>query len=192
MRHETSKLRVLFYAGSHRRWILPYRHQWEDLERWSCNLYLRSHEVHADFETLNIYGKSLLRFPNGHAVLDIMDYDEKHVLDDPIFQPFVTGKKGSSALLAFEAVIPKDTFLSDRLARNDDEETIWVQEAIRSGTKGIYSKKVTTELDRLARTYRTMFADRSLRRCQRTVDIKLGLLPRFKKSSKLDSCNTTS
>ena len=86
-----------------------------------------------------------------------MDYDEKHVLDDPIFQPFVTGKKGSSALLAFEAAIPKDTFLSDRLARNDDEETTWVQEAIRSGTKGIYSKKVTTELDRLARTYRTMF-----------------------------------
>ena len=32
-----------------------------------------------------------------------------------------------------------------------------MQEAIRSGTKGIYSKKVTTELDRLARTYRTMF-----------------------------------
>ena len=61
------------------------------------------------------------------------------------------------ALLAFETVIPKDTFLSDRLARNDDEETTWVQEAIRSGTKGIYSKKVTTELDRLARTYRTMF-----------------------------------
>ena len=126
------------------------------VERWGCNLYLRSHEVHADFETLNIYGKSLLRLPNGHAVLDIMDYDEKHVLDDPIFQPFLTGKKGSSALLAFEAVIPKDTFLSDRLARNDDEETTWVQEAIRSGTKGIYSKKVTTELDRLARTYRNV------------------------------------
>ena len=60
----------------------------EDLERWGCNLYLRSHDVHADFETLNIYGKSLLRLPNGHAVLDIMDYDEKRVLDDPIFQPF--------------------------------------------------------------------------------------------------------
>ena len=161
---------------SHRKWILPTsisgKHTTqayheisgnmigltsrEDLERWGCNLHLRSHEVHADFETLNIYGKSLLRLPNGHAVLDIMDYDEKHVLDDHIFQPFVTGKKGSSALLAFEAVIPKDTFLSDRLARNDDEETTWVQEAIRSGTKGIYSKKVTTELDRLARTYRTM------------------------------------
>ena len=95
-------------------------------------MYLRSHEVHADFKTLNIYGKSLLRLPNGHAVQDIMDYDEKHVLDDPIFQPFVTGKKGSSAPLAFEAVIPKDTFLSDRLARNDDEETTWVQEAINS------------------------------------------------------------
>ena len=162
---------------SHRKWILPIgisgKHTTqayyeipgsmigltsrEDLERWGCNLYLRSHEVHADFETLNIYGKSLLRLPIGHAVLDIMDYDEKHVLDDPIFQPFVTGKKGFSALLAFEAVIPKDTFLSDRLARNNDEETTWVQEAIRSGTKGTYSKKVTTELDRLARTYRTMF-----------------------------------
>ena len=59
-------------------------------------------------------------------------------------------------LLAFETVIRKDTFLSDRLARNDDEGTTWVQ-AIRSGTNGIYSKKVTTELDRLARTYRTMF-----------------------------------
>ena len=33
--------------------------------------------------------------------------------------------------------------------------------------------------------------DRSLRRFQRTVDIELGLLPRVKKSSKLDSCNTT-
>ena len=86
-----------------------------------------------------------------------MDYDEKRVLDEPIFQPFLTGKKCSSALLTFETVIPKDTFLSDRLARNDDEETTWVQEAIRSSTKGIYSKKVTTELDRLARTYRTMF-----------------------------------
>ena len=84
----------------------------EDLERWGCNLYLRPHEVHAVFETLKIYGKSLLRLPNGHAVLDIMDYDEKRVLDDPIFQPFLTGKKGSSALLAFETVIPKDTFLS--------------------------------------------------------------------------------
>ena len=181
----------------------------EDLERWGCNLYVRFHEVHADFETLNIYGKSLLCLPNGHAVLDIMDYDEKHVLDDPIFQPFLTGKKGSSALLAFEAVIPKDTFLSDRIARNDDEETTWVQEAIRSGTKGIYSKKVTTELDRLARTYRAMFdvmrddgstfmwelcllMDRSIRRFQHTVDIELGLLPRVKKSSKLDNCNTTS
>ena len=75
----------------------------------------------------------------------------------PFSNLFLTGKKGSSALLACETVIPKDTFLSDRLARNDDEETTWVQEAIRSGTKGIYSKKVTTELDRLARTYRTMF-----------------------------------
>ena len=42
-----------------------------------------------------------------------MDYDEKRVLDDPIFQRFLTGKKGSSALLAFETVISKDTFLSD-------------------------------------------------------------------------------
>ena len=116
---------------SHRNWILPAgisgKHTTqayyeiprsmtgltsrEDLERWGCDLYLRSHEVHADVQTLNIYGKSLLRLPNGHAVLDIMDCDEKHVLDDPIFQPFVTGKKGSSALLAFEAVIPKDTSL---------------------------------------------------------------------------------
>ena len=77
---------------------------------WSVGAAICSHEVHADFETLNIYGKSLLRFPNGHAVLDIMDYDEKRVLDDPIFQPFLTGKKCSSALLAFETVIPKDTF----------------------------------------------------------------------------------
>ena len=84
---------------SHREWILPKgisgKHTTqtyyeipgsmigltsrEDLERWGCNLYLRSHELHADFETLNIYGKSLLRLPNGHAVLDILDYDEKCV-----------------------------------------------------------------------------------------------------------------
>ena len=32
-----------------------------------------------------------------------------------------------------------------------------MQEAIRSGTKGIYSKKVATELDKLTRTYRTKF-----------------------------------
>ena len=106
---------------SHRKWILPIgiscKHTTqayyeipgsmigltsrEDLERWGCNLNLRSHEIHAEFETFNIYGKSLLRLPYGHAVLDIMDYDEKYVLDDPIFKPFVTGKKGSSALLAF-------------------------------------------------------------------------------------------
>ena len=41
----------------------------------------------------------------------------------PFSNPFLTDKKGSSALLAFETVIPKDTFLSDRLVRNDDEET---------------------------------------------------------------------
>ena len=51
-----------------------------------------------------------------------------------------------------------DTEIDDQPAVPDEAtETTWVQEAIRSGTKGIYSKKVTTELDRLARTYRTMF-----------------------------------
>ena len=74
-------------------------------------------------------------------MLDIMDYDEKRVLDDPIFQPFLTGKKCSSALLAFETVILKDTFLSDRLARNDDEETTWVQEAIRSVPRGFTARR---------------------------------------------------
>ena len=51
-------------------------------------------------ETLNIYGKSLLRLPDRHAVLDIMDYDVKRVFD-PIFQPFLTGKKGSSGVVGF-------------------------------------------------------------------------------------------
>ena len=73
----------------------------EDLERWGCNLYLRSHEVHADFETLNIYGKSLLRLPNGHAVLDIMDYDEKHVLDDPNFPTFCDRQEGFLSAVGF-------------------------------------------------------------------------------------------
>ena len=74
-------------------------------------------------------------------MLDIMYYDEKHVLDDPIFQPFVTGKKGSSALLAFEAVIPKDTFLSDRLARNDDEERLGCKRQFAQAPRGFTARR---------------------------------------------------
>ena len=129
----------------------------DDMTRLQMNLFMRHDGTWCDFESLDVYGSMLPSFPNGHAAINLLEFNETS-MQDTLFSDFRCQKSECITYLACD--VPLDARAACFLTELDvemDRRDLFVAEALAEKRTMAMPARVTRQISRMRTRHQTLF-----------------------------------